>query len=146
MNILIIAAIGLGIYFLMKRGQLPGDIILAQQSQFPTVGFRTVVEFTTSMPVPTSYEPSFGKTGFTFNINVEWKNVDAAWDIIVFMIGNQTIATVHPRTNSGRQAVPVKVDAVPGGQRQIAAMVKNVEGVEHIKAVAYEYISFGVIT
>ena len=141
--IAIFGGIFLVLYYLSKKQP---TVVLLDEGKFPTVAFRTLVSFTTSTPVPTSYEPSFGKTGFSFNINVEWKNVDAASDIIIFSIGEQVIKTIHPRVTSGRQTVSVKVDAVAGGQRQIAAIVKNVEGVEHIKAAAYEYISFGVIT
>lgn len=161
MNLLILAGIIIGIYYLDQKAQREAryrdtgqrDIgrdepiypSLYPTTAFPTVGFRTIVEFSTSTPVPVTYEPGFGKTEFAFNIKVEWKNVDTTWDMIIFSIGKDVIATLHPRTISGQQTVSVKVQAVPGGQRQIAAIVKNVEGIERIKAAAYEYINFGQV-
>lgn len=160
MNLLILAGIIIGIYYLDKKAQREaryrdtGQRDIAREpiypslyptTAFPTVGFRTIVEFSTSTPVPVTYEPSFGKMEFTFNIKVEWKNVDTTWDMIIFMIGRNVIATVHPHSISGQQTVSVKVQAVPGGRRQIAAIVKNIEGIERIKAAAYEYINFGQV-
>lgn len=146
MNYLIIAGIIGFIYYLSKRQQSAETIIPIEEGRFPTAGYRELIDFSTSTPVPRSTEAIFiGEMKYMFNINVEWKNLDSTWDLIVFMIGGRVIATIHPRVTSGRQTISVEVDAVPGGQRQLAAIVKNVEGVEHVKAAAYSMISFGSV-
>ena len=138
MNITILAGLAIIAYYLLKQKQPAAqpDMLLVSRPG-PTI------EFTTTTPVPISTEPGFGKTKYTFKVATRWANLDPVTDIITVQIGYDTLASIQPRASTGSQSIPVTLEAVPGGTRQVAVVVKNIAGIEYNKAAAYENISFG---
>lgn len=138
MNIIILAGIAIATYYLLKsqKQQLVTQEILLFPEAVPSI------DFTTTTPVPISTE-HLGKTRYTFNVSVRWSNLDPISDIINFQIGHDLLASIHPRASTGSQLVPITVDAIPGGSRRLAVVVKNIAGLEYNKAATYEDIAFG---
>lgn len=139
MNYLILAGIALATYYLLRqRQQVP---VTQEVFLLPTTA--PTIEISTTTPVPISTEAGLGKTRYTFNIAARWANLDPISDIIMVQIGYNTLTTIQPRAATGSQLIPVTVDAVPGGSRRLAVVVKNIAGLEFDKAAAYADIAFG---
>lgn len=139
MNIIILAGIAIAAYYLLKSQR---QMVTPEGAVLPTPTEAPKITFTATTPVPISTEP-VGKTRYTFNISARWSNLDPVSDIINFQIGHDLLASIHPRSTSGSQLVPITVEAVPGGQRQLVAIVKNIAGLEFVKAATYQNVSFG---
>lgn len=140
MNLIILAGIALATYYLLKQQQkqvpVTQEVLL-----LPTT--MPAIEISTTTPVPISTEAGLGKTRYTFNISSRWANLDPISDIIMVQIGYDTLASIQPRAATGSQLIPVTVDAVPGGTRRLAVVVKNIAGLEYNRAAAYADIAFG---
>lgn len=139
MNLIILVGIALATYYILKQQQkvLVTQEVLLLPTTAPTI------EISTTTPVPVSTEAGLGKTRYTFNIATRWANLDPITDIITVQIGYKTLASIQPRASTGSQLIPVTVDAVPGGSRRLAVIVKNIAGLEFNKAAAYADIAFG---
>lgn len=141
MNIIILAGLAIVAYYLLKSQQK--QIITQEVLLLPSVDTAPIIEFSTTTPVPISTEAGLGKTRYTFNVSTRWSNLDPISDIITVQIGFNTLASIQPRASTGSQLIPVTVDAVPGGSRRLAVIVKNIAGLEFNKAAAYTNIAFG---
>jgi len=139
MNIIILAGIAVAVYYLLKsqKQMAPQEVLLLPQGTAPTI------EISTTTPVPISTETGLGKSRYTFKISTRWSNLDPISDIITVQIGYDTLASIQPRAATGSQLIPVMVDAVPGGTRRLAVVVKNITGLEYNKAATYADITFG---
>lgn len=140
MNIIILAGLVLAAYYLLKSQK---QMVTQEVLLLPSVDTAPVIEFSTTTPVPISTEAGLGKTRYTFKISARWTNLDPISDIITVQIGYNTLASIQPRASTGSQLIPVSVDAVPGGTRRLAVVVKNIAGLEFNKAAAYADIAFG---
>ena len=139
MDIIILAVIAIATYYLLKSQQPTPvhEVILMP------VGTVPAIEIATTTPVPIGTEAGLGKTRYEFKVSARWANLDPISDIITVQIGYDTLASIQPRAATGSQLIPVTVDAVPGGERRLAVVVKNVAGMEYNKAAAYADVAFG---
>ena len=139
MNIIILAGIAVALYYLLKsqKQMVTQEVLLLPSGIVPTI------EISTTTPVPISTEAGLGKTRYTFNISARWANLDTISDIITVQIGYDILASIQPRAATGSQLIPVTVDAVPGRERRLAVIIKNIAGLEYNKVAAYADIVFG---